>query len=75
MTTVLPQTNQPKLVSQSQAAEILGVSPRSLETWRIRGGGPAFIKIGRAVRYDPDDLRAYIDQHRIANTAQEVSNG
>lgn len=30
-----------------QAAEVLGVSPRTLEDWRLRGGGPVYRKVGR----------------------------
>lgn len=32
-------------------AEITGLSIRTLNTWRCRGGGPRFLKLGRAVRY------------------------
>lgn len=32
-------------------AEITGVSIKTLNTWRCRGGGPRFLKLGRSVRY------------------------
>lgn len=32
-------------------AEITGLSIRTLNTWRCRGGGPRFLKLGRSVRY------------------------
>jgi hypothetical protein len=40
------------LLLPAEAAYVLGVSPRSLEAWRVRGGGPPYLKISpRAVRY------------------------
>ncbi len=44
----------------AEAAHFLGMSPRTLEAWRVRGGGPVFSKIGtRAVRYRRSDLIAW----------------
>jgi excisionase family DNA binding protein len=39
------------LWTQEQVAEYLGVSPRTLETWRRRGTGPAWHRVGRSPRY------------------------
>ena len=38
-------------LNENQAAEFLGVSARTLQAWRVRGGGPRYVKIGRSVRY------------------------
>jgi hypothetical protein len=35
-------------------------SPHSLAAYVTRGCGPAFIKIGRSVRYFPSDLDEYV---------------
>ena len=43
-----------------KAAAWLGISPRRLDSYRVRGGGPAFHRFGRIVRYrlaDLDDWR------------------
>lgn len=54
----------------SDAAEVLGVSPRTLEDWRWRGGGPPFFKLGRRmVRYRLEDLMAFALKSRFRNTA------
>ena len=37
--------------NELQAAIFLGVSVRTLQAWRVRGGGPPYVKIGRIVRY------------------------
>lgn len=47
------------LVAQAQAAELLRLSERTLENWRVRGQGPRYIKVGRAVRYSITDLETF----------------
>jgi hypothetical protein len=57
------------LLTTSQAAERLGLSPRTLEEWRLRGGGPVFRKLGRrAVRYAETDLADFIEVSGRVNT-------
>ncbi|WP_375208268.1 helix-turn-helix transcriptional regulator [Hyphococcus sp.] len=38
-------------VTAADAAQVTGVPPATLATWRSRGGGPKFLKLGRVVRY------------------------
>jgi len=40
------------LLFAAEMAYLLGLSVRTLESLRLRGGGPAYIKLGRAVRYN-----------------------
>ena len=54
-----------------QAAALVGLAPNTLEIWRIRGGGPKYIKFGRAVRYRLTDLESYIDAQTRESTSQE----
>ena len=49
-----------EMLSTEQAAEYCGVSPRTLEKHRSRGGGPVFVKLGGLVRYKVEDLEAWI---------------
>ena len=53
-----------KLLDTKTAAQILGIVPFTLRKWRMNGEGPSPIKLGRTVRYDPRDLKAFIDQGR-----------
>ncbi|MGH8110459.1 MAG: helix-turn-helix transcriptional regulator [Rhodanobacteraceae bacterium] len=50
------------LVTETEAAAILGVAVQSLRNWRWKGrGGPRFRKVGaRLVRYHRADLAAFI---------------
>jgi excisionase family DNA binding protein len=57
------------LESETQAALYLGVSPRTLQAWRIRGDGPSFVKLGRSVRYDRAELDRFIAERTRAHTA------
>ena len=45
------------LLTETQASLFLGFSPRALQAWRYRGGGPLFVKVSsRCVRYRKKDL-------------------
>jgi DNA-binding transcriptional MerR regulator len=47
------------LLETVDVAVQLGLSPRTLEGWRRRGEGPPYIKVGRLVKYRPEDIEAY----------------
>jgi predicted DNA-binding transcriptional regulator AlpA len=50
-----------RLLRTREAAKIVGVSPRTMESYRRNGGGPPFVKIrDYAVRYVLRDLLAWI---------------
>jgi predicted DNA-binding transcriptional regulator AlpA len=57
-------------LSENQAAEFLGVSVRTLQAWRVRGGGPQYVKLGRAVRYQRRELVAYQRLNTVRSTAE-----
>ncbi|MGC0141403.1 helix-turn-helix transcriptional regulator [Pseudactinotalea sp. Z1732] len=48
-----------------QAAEYLGVANATLKTWRCRGFGPVYAKIGRSVVYRVSDLDDYLEDHLV----------
>ncbi len=55
-------------LNENQAAEFLGLSVRTLQAWRVRGGGPLYVKIGRAVRYQRRQLVEFQKAHTVAST-------
>jgi predicted DNA-binding transcriptional regulator AlpA len=58
-----------EFLDTSDAAEVLGISPRTMEDWRWRGGGPPFYKLGqRMVRYRRQDILAFALKSQRQNT-------
>lgn len=53
-----------------EASNILGLSARTLQKWRLQGNGPRFVKLGHAVRYDPVELDRFIDGARRRSTSE-----
>jgi excisionase family DNA binding protein len=43
-----------------EVSEYLGVPVATLYQWRHRGYGPVSARIGKHLRYDPDDVRAWV---------------
>lgn len=52
-----------RLLTSREAAEWLAVSPRTLWELANRGDLPC-VRIGRSVRYDPNDLDAWIARQK-----------
>lgn len=62
---------EPALWNDKQLAERLSVAQQTPRVWRLRGGGPPFIRIGRRPRYRPEDVEGWLNsQPRYQNTAQ-----
>jgi hypothetical protein len=57
-------------LNETQAAEFLSLSVRTLQAWRVRGGGPRYCKIGRAVRYQRRELVSFQETHTVASTSE-----
>ncbi|GAB3754395.1 hypothetical protein GCM10027591_03250 [Zhihengliuella somnathii] len=60
------------LVPPFELAERLGTTERTLSEWRIRGTGPAFIRVGRGVRYRADAIDAWLLEQERHSTSEEV---
>ncbi len=57
------------LLNEREVAELLGVQTKTLSSWRCRGTGPAFTKIGRLVKYLQADLEDYVKTQRRQSTS------
>lgn len=54
-------TRSTELLDTRAAAEVLGVTPRTLEVWRCTKRQPLpYVKVGRLVKYRRSDLDAFI---------------
>ena len=57
------------LLTVDQAAIYLGLARSTLNKWRCHGGGPTFIKMGRAVRYRQQDLEGFLNEGAATSTS------
>ena len=55
--TPLDRLNKPNEVS-----ERLGLPEKTLADWRSRGIGPAYVRLGRHVRYRDSDLERFLQE-------------
>lgn len=58
-----------RLNTEQEEAARLNVSRRTLQAWRVRGEGPPFVKLGRAVRYSPADVDHWIETRSRRHTS------
>jgi excisionase family DNA binding protein len=63
------QKTSPEYLRTPEAAEYLGLSRQYLEIARHRGVGPAFCKLGRAVRYRKIALDEWAQRHECNRVA------
>lgn len=50
-----------RLLTPAQVSEYLGVPLGTLANWRYLSKGPAFLRVGRHVRYKSADLARWVD--------------
>jgi predicted DNA-binding transcriptional regulator AlpA len=71
-----------RLINEQEAAAFLGYSVRALQNWRLRGGGPEYVRVSRrSVRYRRRDLtrwagarlEAHTSASSIASSPQAIS--
>ena len=54
----------------ASAAKYCGSTQSTFEKWRVTGGGPVFIKLGKTVIYSIEDLDAFLAERRYRSTAE-----
>ncbi len=70
MTSEVSHSARAKLRTR-EAAAYTGLAKSTLEKLRVTGGGAPYIRIGRVVLYDPDDLDAWLAAHRRKTTSDK----
>ncbi len=59
------------LLTPKQAGDYLGgISASTLAKWRVYGTGPAYIRIGNKILYQPTDLDSFLADRRRFSTSQ-----
>lgn len=61
------------LWNENQAAAHMGRAVSSLQKDRLRGNGCPFVKVGRLVRYRPEDVRDYLASRVVRSTSEPVA--
>lgn len=59
-----------KPMNEEQVAEMVGLKVTALRSRRNQGKPPVFYKVGRAVRYYPSDVRAWLESGRVDPIAE-----
>ena len=60
-----------RLLNENEAANFLGYSVRALQGWRVKGGGPRFVKVSaRSIRYRRRDLIQWAENLLAASTSE-----
>ncbi len=64
----MPETERiPRLLSVGQLAGRLGTTPRHVRRLVAERRVP-FVKVGRLVRFDPDDIAVWLDGRRVGGS-------
>lgn len=69
-TPYVPGDQQDPFRSQAFAAAHVNLSERTLEAYRVKGGGPPYYKLGRRVCYRVQDLNAWAEAQRRTSTSE-----
>lgn len=48
--------------NEDKLSEVIDVPVPTIRSWRSRGGGPPFIKIGRKVKYRPTSVWKWLEE-------------
>lgn len=59
--------------TQSEAADFLRISERTLERWRVEGNGPRFRRFGRRIVYAQGDLENWANSRCFTSTSATQS--
>lgn len=63
------------LLDTAEAAAFLRRSKRTLEHWRVVGGGPQYVKSGGRALYRPEDLLAFVEAGLRTSTSDAGNGG
>lgn len=66
-------SNAQSVLRVDEAADYLGLSKSQLNKLRCQGGGPAYLKLGAAVRYDKSALDAWLASKLRTSTSQQIA--
>lgn len=64
-----------RMINEHEAAIYIGHSVRALQNWRVRGGGPQYIKVsGRSIRYRRKELNEWANNKLVSSTSEAAND-
>ena len=63
-TTIVTPDLRKQPLTEADAAARLGLKVATLRAWRHQGRGPAYVRLGRAIRYLGDDIEQFLGVNR-----------
>lgn len=62
-----------QLMRPEEVVDLLAVSGRTLEAWRLSGAGPPYVRLGskKAVRYKRSDVETWLAERTFRSTSEE----
>ena len=54
------------LLTEKEVAKLLKLSVKTIQRFRLYGGGPEYIKINKSVRYCPSAIEEYLKPRRVS---------
>jgi len=60
-----------RLITPDEAAAILRVSRSFLAKGRMRGDGPAYVRVGRSIRYTELGLQQWMESRQRLSTSEQ----
>lgn len=65
-----------RLLTEKTVADLLSVTPRTLQRWRVTGDGPTWVRIGpRMIRYSEAAVSTWAAGRTFAHRAAELAEG
>lgn len=64
--TLMDNTTPPELWTIEDLASYLKVSVKTVRDWRLRGIAPRALKLGRHVRFRPEDVHEWLELRESA---------
>ncbi len=63
-----------RLINENEAAGFIGYTIRALQGWRVKGGGPKFIKVSaRSIRYRRRELIEWAEARLCSHTSEAAA--
>jgi hypothetical protein len=62
-------------MNEIDAADYCTISVRTLQGYRVKGGGPLFSKIGARVIYRRIDLDSWVEANLVRSTSEQKASG